>query len=63
MFKKKEKLCSKSKAIAIMYLEQKARELEESIEYKELGKRTIEDENIEMDCSYIRETIDFLIKN
>ena len=31
MFKKKEELCSKSKAIAIMYLEQKARELEDSI--------------------------------
>ena len=31
MFKKKEKLCSKSKAVTIMHLEQKARELEDSI--------------------------------
>ena len=42
-----------------MYLEQKARELEDSITEEE----TIEDENKEMDIRYIRETIDFLIKN
>ena len=59
MFKKKEKLCSKSKAVTIMYLEQKARELEDSI----TEEGTIEDENKEIDISYIRETIDFLIKN
>ena len=59
MFKKKEELCSKSKAVAIMYLEQKARELEESI----TEEGTIEDEFKEIDIIYIRETIDFLIKN
>lgn len=59
MFKKKEKLCSKSKAVTIMYLEQKARELEDSI----TEEGTIEDENKEIDIIYIRETIDFLIKN
>ena len=59
MFKKKEKLCSKSKAVTIMYLEQKARELEDSI----TEEGTIEDENKEIDIMYIRETIDFLIKN
>ena len=59
MFKKKEKLCSKSKAVTIMYLEQKARELEDSI----TEEGTIEYENKEIDIRYIRETIDFLIKN
>ena len=59
MNKKKEKLCSKSKAVTIMYLEQKARELEDSI----TEEGTIEDENKEIDIIYIRETIDFLIKN
>ena len=42
-----------------MYLEQKARELEDSI----TEEGTIEDENKEIDIIYIRETIDFLIKN
>lgn len=59
MFRKKEELCSKSKAVSIMYLEQKARELEDSI----TSEGTIEDENKEMDVIYIRETIDFLVKN
>ena len=59
MFKKKEKLCSKSKAVTIMYLEQKARELEDSI----TEEGTIEAQNKEIDIGSIRETIDFLIKN
>ena len=59
MFKKKEEICSKSKAVTIMYLEQKARELENSI----TEEGTIEDQNKEIDIGYIRETIDFLIKN
>ena len=59
MFKKKEELCSKSKVVTIMYLEQKARELEDSI----TEEGTIEYENKEIDIRYIRETIDFLIKN
>ena len=59
MFKKKEELCSRSKAVTIMYLEQKVRELENSI----TEEGTIEDQNKEIDIGYIRETIDFLIKN
>lgn len=59
MFKKKEELCSRSKAVTIMYLEQKVRELENSI----TEEGTIEDENKEIDIMYIREAIDFLIKN
>lgn len=59
MFKKREELCSKSKAISIMYLEQKAREIEDSI----TNEGTVEDEDKEMDVRYIRETIDFLIRN
>lgn len=63
MFRKRDKLCSKSKAVAIMYLEQKARELEETGENNPLGERTVEEENKEMDVNYIREAIDFLIRN
>lgn len=60
--KKKKQLNSKAKSIAIMYLEMKARELEDRMNILDDAFR-VESENLDYDIEKIRETIEYLLEN